>query len=299
MITTSNWILRDETSRTYERPLGLTELGFYWDGKFNGTADMLRYAIVDIHSFIPSTHLFSVKNVTRTWVALKQRYPLLGAQISEYRQRTEVVFNVSEELLNVCASEEISFKSISSPLSLSSLGEVEAFMETMVNEERLLSDELLARLFIFTPTDQRNRVCIVLHVAHSITDGIANASLLRSFLDILSSEPSPIQWNLEERLALAVASESLIGDANTTTARQKWHHAIGRTLASLRMQKMTVHTILKIPTARVNPPDRGAIRFRGSSPHLRVLHLLVQDMLSPHFRERHQNALCETVATMD
>ena len=242
----SNWILCDESSRTYERPLGLTELGFYWDGKFSGTADVVCYAIIDADSFIPSTQLFSVENVTRTWVALKQQYPLLGAQLSERRERTEVVFSVCEERLSICTSDEISFQSISFPPSLSesSLGEVETFMEVMVKGQRLLSDELLARLFIFIPTNQNNRVCIILHVAHSIADGIAHATLLRSFLDILSSEPSDIGWDLEERLALAVPSESLIGDANTSTARRKWHYAIGRTLASLRMQKMTVCTII-------------------------------------------------------
>jgi hypothetical protein len=240
----SNWVLCDEASRTYERPLGSTELGFYWDGKFNGTADMVRYAIIDADGFIPSTQLFSVENVTRTWVALKQQYPLLGAQLSERRERTEVAFSVCEERLGICTSEEISFRSISSPLSLSSIGEVETFMEMMVKGERLLSDELLARLFIFTPTDQKNRVCIILHVAHSITDGIAMTTLLRSFLDILSSEPSPSRWDLEDRLALAVPLERLVGDANTSTARRKWHYAIGRTLTSLRMRNMTVCTIL-------------------------------------------------------
>lgn len=256
MTTASNWTLRD-TSRTYERLLGLTELGFYWDSKFNGTADILRYAIIDAQRFIPSARLFSFENVTRTWVALKKQYPLLGAQLSERRQRTEVVFVVSEQRLSDCAPEEISFQSISSQPSLSSLGEVGTFMERMVNGERLLSDELLARLFVFTSTTQENRVCILLHVAHCITDGIATATLLRSFLDILSSEPSTIRWDLEERLALAVASERLIGDANSSTARQKWHYAMGRTLASIRMQKQTVHTFLKNTATRINLRSGG------------------------------------------
>jgi hypothetical protein len=238
-----NWILRDATSRTYERPLGLTELGFYWDSKFDGTADTLRYAVIDIGApnFIPSTQLFSVENVTRTWIALKRQYPLLGAQLAERRQRKEVSFSVSQERLNNCTPQEISFQSISQ-LSLSSLGELEAIMEGMLNGKRLLSDELLARLFILIHTGQDNRVCVLLHVAHCITDGIANANLMKSFLDTLSSKPSAIQWDLEERLALAVASERLIGDTNP---KQKWHYAIGRTLASIRLERQTVDAFTK------------------------------------------------------
>lgn len=232
----SNWTLRNTASRLYERPLGLTEVGFYWDSKFNGTADTISYAIVDVQSFTAknmSVRLFGIQNVTRTWVALKHQYPLLGSQVAARQHEEEVVFIVSEERLNVCAPEEVSFHDISS------LGKVEALMDTMLNGTHLLSDELLARVFILTPNDQNNRVCVLLHVAHCITDGIANATLLRSFLDIVSSETSAARWDLEERLGLAVASERLIGDIN---ARQKWRYAIGRTLASIRFQKKKVWT---------------------------------------------------------
>jgi hypothetical protein len=256
-----NWILRDPASRTYERPLGLTELGFYWDSKFNGTADTLLYAIIEIDAF-PRTHqIFSVENVTRTWVALKQQYPLLGAQLSK---REEVIFRVSGECLSSCAPEEISFQVISSQLGLSSLAELETIVERIINGKRQLSDELLARLSILTPTGQENRVCILLHVAHCITDGIANANLFKSFLDILSSEPSIIRWDFEERLALAVASERLIGDTDLSSARQKWHFAMGRTLASIRMKKKTVGTFSKNATTYANQPGREATHFQGN-----------------------------------
>jgi hypothetical protein len=235
-------VLRDTTSRIYERPLGITELGFYWDSRFNGTADTVRYAIIDIDAqgSIPSTRLFGVDNVARTWVALKQQYPLLGSQLSERQQREEVVFVVSEERLSRCTPEEISFPSISSQLDLSSLGELEAFMDGMVNGRRLLSNELVARLFILIPTGRERRACVILHVAHCITDGISNATLLRSFLDILSSEPRTVRWDLEERLTLAIASERLLGRTNSSKARQRWYYAVGRILASNGMKTRTV-----------------------------------------------------------
>jgi hypothetical protein len=236
-----NWVPH-ATSRTYERLLSPTELGFYWDSRFNGTADTVRYAIIDIDTqgSVPSTRLFGLENVTRTWVALKQQYPLLGSQLSERQQREEVVFVVSEERLSHCTPEEVSFSTISSELDLSSLGGVEAFIDGMLNGERLLSNELPARLFILTPTNKENRVCIILHVAHCITDGISNANWVRSFLETLSSQPGISRWDLEDRLALAVASESLIGDFNSSKARRRWHYAMGRILASNWMKKRVV-----------------------------------------------------------
>ena len=255
-VAANNWVRN--ASCAYERPLGRTELAFYWDGKFNGTADLLRYAIVDAQSSILRSQLFSVDNVTRTWVALKRQYPLLGARLSEHQQ-----FIVSKERLNVCAPEEISFRRTSSQISLSSLGEVEAFMDTILDGTHLLTDELLARMYIFTPTDEDNRVCLLMHVAHCITDGTANTTLLRSFLDILSSEPSAVQWDLEERLALAIASERLMGDISVISPRQKWHYAMGLTLASIRMQKKQVRACPN-HCKRANPPDRGGTPFQGN-----------------------------------
>jgi hypothetical protein len=239
-MNTFNWVPRDATSRTYERLLGLTELGFYWDSRFNGTADTVRYAIIDAESSISCTRLFGVENVTRTWLALKQQYPLLGSQLSERQQREEVVFVVSEERLSRCTPEEISFSSISSQLDLSSTGDVEAFIDGMLNGKRLLSNELPARLFILTPTNKENRVCVILHAAHCITDGISNANWIKSFLETLSSQPGIARWDMEDRLALGVASEKLIGDIGSSKARQKWHYAMGRILASNWMKKRVV-----------------------------------------------------------
>jgi hypothetical protein len=265
---TSNWVC-DTTSRTYERPLGITELGFYWDSRFNGTADTVRYAIIDIDTqgSIPSTRLFSLENVTRTWVALKQQYPLLGSQLSERQQGEEVVFVVSEERLSRCTPEEISFSTISSQLDLSSLGDVEAFMDGVLNGKRLLSSEMLARLFILIPTGQKKRACVVLHVAHCITDGISNATLLRSFLNILCSEPRNVRWDLEERLALAIASERLLGRPNSSKARQRWHYAVGRVMASNGMKTRTVSAQLRFTARYADALGREDTPSRGNSLH--------------------------------
>lgn len=217
--------------RIFERPLGLTELGFYWDGKFKGTADTLQHAIVEVEN----PHLLGVHNVTRTWIALKRQFPLLGSYLSDRRDRGQVVFVVEESRLDIFGPGEITFQDISSPR------EAQEFVDNVVNGEGLLSDGLLARLFILARTDEKSHVHVLIHVAHCITDGIANANLLKNFLDILSSPPSH-PCNIEERLALAIASEDLVPKINNT-ARERWYHAIGHTLALIRMEKITVHIL--------------------------------------------------------
>jgi hypothetical protein len=217
--------------RTFERPLGLTELGFYWDSNFEGTADTLQHAIVEIEHPL----LISVENITRTWIMLKHQFPLLGSYLAERREGEEVVFVVEEDRLDTCGPDEIAFQPISS------LQEAQKFVDSAVNGQRLLSNVLLARLFILPRTDEKARAHIVIHVAHCVTDGIANATLLRRFLDILSSAPCDQAWKIEERLALAVASEDLVPTSTiNATARKRWHRAIGHTLTSIRVAKITV-----------------------------------------------------------
>lgn len=224
------------TSRTHERPLGQTELGFYWDSKFNGTADTLQHAIVEMID-PQNQYIFSVENVSRTWIELKQQYPLLGAHVTKQKEGEGMVFVVAEDRLGTCGPGEISFQ------RTSSLTEVQELVDSMVNGERSLSDRLLARIVILARTDQPNHIHVLIHVTHCITDGIGNATLLREFLDILSSKPTSVKWDLQERLALALASEDLVPGAQLNRARRRWHWAIGRTLASIRLEKFTVHNL--------------------------------------------------------
>ncbi|RDB21134.1 hypothetical protein Hypma_011674 [Hypsizygus marmoreus] len=228
----SPWTLQSNVpTRIYERPLGLTELGFYWDCQFNGTADTLQHAIVEVLDS-KHQHLFSIENVTRTWVALKQRFPLLGSRLAERRKGGDMVFVIAEDRLGYCGPGEMSMQ------DASSLAEAEALADSAVNGERLLSNELLARIVILRRTDQINQVHVLIHVAHCITDGIANASILRCFLDMLSSENGPGKWDLEERLALAASSEDLAPGRQLNQARHRWQYAIGKTIASNRLARL-------------------------------------------------------------
>lgn len=229
------WKLLDCTGpRIYERPLGLTELGFYWDGRFNGTADTLQNAMVEIID-PEKQHLFSVENVTRTWLALKQQFPLLGAYLVDRKEGTDVAFTVTEDRLAFSGPEEIYFQTVSS------LAEAQTFADNVIHGKRSLSGELLARLVILPRSDQISHVHVLIHVAHCITDGVANTTLLRSFLDVISSEPISTKWDLHERLTLALASEDLVPTPLSNRAKRRWHRAMGQVLSSNRVGKITVH----------------------------------------------------------
>jgi hypothetical protein len=250
-----SWNLRDSTrppNRIYERPLGLTELGFYWDSVFNGTADSIQRAVVEVGGD-REHHLFSEANVSRTWVTLKQLFPLLGSKLEELGDKGGMVqFVVAEELLRTYDPQELDFRSISS------LEADQNVINDILNGERLLSNNHLARISILTPTDHTNRFVVLIHVAHCITDGIANTTILRSFLDVLSHPDGrigKIMSDLEGRLALAIASEDLVRGPHQSLVKQRWCRAIGHVVSSIQMSKMTVVSAKRLfPLADMSSP---------------------------------------------
>ncbi|GLB34885.1 hypothetical protein LshimejAT787_0204500 [Lyophyllum shimeji] len=227
------WKLRGDGSvRVYERALGLTELGFYWDSKFNGTADTLQHALVEILDPL-NQKTFGADNITLAWQALKQQFPLLGAYLEEQRDGEQISFVVAEDRLQSCGPGEAAFHTVDS------LTAAQEFADAVINGERLLSDNLLARIVILFRTDAISHIHLLIHVAHCITDGMANATTLRSFLDILSAPAKGTKWDLEERLALALPSTDLVPGAKLNTARYRWHRAVGQILSAIRMSKIT------------------------------------------------------------
>ena len=94
------WTVTNETSsrHTFTRPLSPYELGFFYDGKLNGIA----YVVENYLAVTSDESLFHHENVSRTWVALKQIFPLLGATTKELESETpSVLFVVSELDLKV------------------------------------------------------------------------------------------------------------------------------------------------------------------------------------------------------
>ncbi|KAG6845345.1 hypothetical protein H0H87_010802 [Tephrocybe sp. NHM501043] len=225
----STWSIRRSVApRSFERLLGRNELGFYWDSQFNGTADTLQTALIE--NLDPTNQdLFSEDNVSRTWGHLKRQFPLLGSRV-EVNNGEQISFVVAEDRLERNGPDEISFQSVTS------LTEAQACIDNMVNGKRLLSDNLLARVVILARTDEINQVHVLIQVAHLITDGTGNSTLLRSFLNTLSSPPNYEECNLEQRLSLAVPSDVLI-PGNKSNTRRRWQRAIGQVISANRFSK--------------------------------------------------------------
>jgi hypothetical protein len=213
--------------------MGLIELGFYWDTTFNGTADCIRHALVEIVDR-SARDLFNNINVTRTWISLKQRFPLLGASTIEHLDGEGADFVVTESRLRTVAPDEINFSSVGSRQ------EAQCFALNILNTERTLSNELLGQIFILRRTDAENQYHILLHIAHLITDGMGNTTLLRTFLDTISLPVDGYIPDLEERLAMVPSSEDLTPETDFNVPRKRWRWAIAGVIWASHISKLTV-----------------------------------------------------------
>lgn len=78
---------------------------------------------------------------------------------------------------------------------------------------RSLSNELLARLYVFRETDsQRIDVHLMILVAHCVTDAVGNRSLMGVFLDALAPREDP-DWG---------ATGGEVGNDNTLFGAGDW-----------------------------------------------------------------------------
>lgn len=196
-------------------------------GEFSGTADTIQQAELQA----TSAEVFSATNVRRAWISLKQTFPLLGCRAERGIGSKDVSFVVEEVRLSEVASKEIHHRAVTSA------HEVGGIIEELIQGPRQLASDLPARLYIFTRKDSPDHFHIVLHVAHLITDGLANATVLRVFLDYLTSPPSNQAPDLESRLAMAVATESLHPSLALSAPRQRWRRAIAWVLTGIKMQR--------------------------------------------------------------
>ncbi|KAF8965262.1 hypothetical protein BDZ97DRAFT_1812891 [Flammula alnicola] len=190
---------------------GQNSLGFYWDSVFERTADTLQHAEVGIDP-AKFDEAISSSNISRTWANLKQQFPLLGAQIEE-RDANSVFFQ--------CRPGEITFQDITSSQEALDIA------NKMIAKDRLLTNDLLARIFILRRTDAPNLFHLLIHVAHSITDGMSNITIMKTFLD-------QIFWDITQQLALSESSENFL-------AKRRWRRALrltgGHTLPRKVSQK--------------------------------------------------------------
>lgn len=236
MKPSSPWVqLVDQTGiaqNAYRRPLGLTELAFYWDHVFNGTATTIQ----DIHVEVTagSEETLSEKAVERAWARLKQTFPLIGAQLDEHPDEVGVDFVVREENLQSVRYGELRFESAGSS------DEVQAVVEHLMNGPTTLTNDKIAELWVIRRKDAPRQFHLLLVVAHVITDGMAGATLMRHLcqeLSLPSVDPVPALW---ERLQVVPALENLYPSASMSAPRRRWRQAIGRVIYNIRNAKLQV-----------------------------------------------------------
>ena len=227
-------------NRVFTRPLDDNEVGFFYDGTFNGVADMAEHYMVQT----TRDSLFELANVARTWIALKRIFPLLGATTRETDyETTSASFAVAEADLGVTRPGEIVL------LTATSEAEVHEFVEQLISGPRQLSPNLLSRVYIFSRGDNLGMYHVVIHIAHLITDGMSALALVRTFFDILSLPPAAHVSDFEARLALCVGSENLNPNRNLPLARRRWRRAIGWVIRHIRDLKIQVRLPLTHPSS--------------------------------------------------
>ncbi|KAH8102778.1 hypothetical protein DFH11DRAFT_376276, partial [Phellopilus nigrolimitatus] len=102
-LTNCSWRLADgarDGKLVYRRPLGPTELGFYWDHVFYGVATTIDHTELEVEPGHEDA-MFASENIERTWLCMKRRFPLVGASVDELPGSDIVEFVVDEQKLGV------------------------------------------------------------------------------------------------------------------------------------------------------------------------------------------------------
>ena len=251
------WTITDHTPsrRIFTRPLSPYELGFFYDGKLNGATDLVENYLV----VTSDETLFRPENVSRAWVAVKQIFPLLGATAKELEPETlGALFTVSEFDLKIARPGDITFGLARSE------EEVYSFVDQLISGPRQLSDELLARLFIYSRTDKPGHFHIFFHRGHLIIDGTSALTMIRTFFDILSHPPCGAIPEPQTRLALCVGSHNLNPNKHLPEAQIRWRRAAGHIILQNRFKRLRVRLWLEAPVSLLTHDlRRGVQHFRG------------------------------------
>ncbi|PBK78347.1 uncharacterized protein ARMOST_03892 [Armillaria ostoyae] len=227
------WKLRSSSpDPIYERSLGLNELHFYLRGRIlHGATDSAHSVCFEVPN--DGISLITEETLGKAWVFAKQMHPLLGAQVETVGGRDEDVhFVVDERRLKSRIPGEVIF------MTVPSFSDTDATVENILNQERILDDYHLVRLFVFKQSDQKNCFHIVVHAAHCVIDGVSHYIVARTLLAFLSSSSPPVPPRLSERLALSLAIDDLYPVRSLNLATQRWHKAMAHVIASIRSVKL-------------------------------------------------------------
>lgn len=223
----------DTPGRTFARPMGSTELGFYYDACYNLTADVFYHCSIATEGS-RGDQLFCYENVLKAWIAVKQRYPLAGARLQGQFGTDTVEIVVSEKLLAGVVPGELNFGSVAS------LDDVDPMINDLIHGTQRNFHDLPFKVFILRQEDQPHRWHAIFDCMHALGDGTSGATLYRTFFDILALGHDPIVPDLEERLTVAVPSDDLNPSKKLNTACQRWRRAIAATLYHIRESKIQV-----------------------------------------------------------
>ena len=230
-------------AKVYARPLALNEHSFYYDRIFNGTADIIWHHLVQETGPGKATpSLLAEDNVKRAWIALKQWYPLFGAQMDDSEGEHAVKFVASEQALSTCHPDEVVFTPVSSN------AEVQTVVDRLMRIAPMEDHHLLSRVLVFPLKDEPEKCHFLFRAAHAICDGISGATIARTFFDVLASPPVPPP-SLEERLAMALPYSELNPTKKLSTARQRWRRAIAQVIFLNRTSQFAVSFVCTVSHA--------------------------------------------------
>jgi hypothetical protein len=208
-------------------------------GVFNGVSDVGHY--IAIHSVDPE---ISISRFQEAWIALKYRFPIIGAQIIEHSNSSTVEFVVDADRLALLRDTEFTITSVNSPTSLHQA------IGALMNGPRRLDKDTLASINIINHKGEP-RYNLIFALAHYVVDGTAKLTLIRNYLDILASTDSIKPPMLEERLSMAVTSDSLRTGLDPKLSGRRWKNAIAYVLWTDSLARMTGgHTMVNIQDVR-------------------------------------------------
>ena len=226
----------------FRRPLGLTELGFYWDSEFNGVAVSVNHLELEVNED-EGPLVFAKENVELAWLRLKQRYPLLGASVEELPGSEQVEFVVTESALRQLRPGELNY------VDLGSAEDAEEFSDRLHNGPTVLDREFLARVWYGQVKDSPRDYRVYIPVVHHITDGVGQATVTREFcreLVSLSKAATIVAPPLSTRLEVAMPLEAVGPACRLNLARRRWRLAIAFVIRNIQLRKLQVSFMERI-----------------------------------------------------
>jgi hypothetical protein len=235
-MTSEPWTSLDSTPgrRIFFRPLGIAETTFYWSGVLNNTADIV------MHMHLRTTRasdqdILSQSNIMRAWASVKRRFPLIAAEVDEHEFGLR--FIIREETVMNIRPDDVTFTEVNS------FHHAECFVYDIMDGPRRLSSQLLTRAYVLRRTDRSDHFHVVVVLAHCITDAAGTSTVLRTFLDTLSSQIEPPYIPLGERVHMYRALENNLGSRDLPLVKQRWRRALGYAIDLVWMSRFKVFSV--------------------------------------------------------